>query len=206
MKSRLTHIFLTLVLISVPGIVFAQMGGDGSERHGMMGKGMMGGSGMEMHGMGMDMDAGMMEMMKMMGAASRLDLTPDQKKKLQSIKLTHQKEAIPLFSKIRLSGVEIQELLQDDPVPMEKVKAKVQEKHDVMAKLEVSHLAMKQQVRAILTPEQRQRLESTMMDMMETMDMGSMMGGPAKGSEDTSREAPETPSGAPSTTKDPHGH
>ncbi|MBI5197211.1 MAG: Spy/CpxP family protein refolding chaperone, partial [Nitrospirae bacterium] len=168
MKYRIIGVLIGVFML-ISSTAWAQMGGGpGMMEKGMMGGGMMG-SGMEMHGMGMGMDGGMMEMMKMMEAVSGLDLTPDQKKKIQMLKLSHQKEAIPLFSRVRMSSVEMEELLLQDPVDMTKVKDKIKEKYDAMAKLEVSHLTLKQQIQSILTPEQRQRMESMMMGMKGMM-------------------------------------
>jgi Spy/CpxP family protein refolding chaperone len=110
------------------------------------------------------------------------------------LKLSHQKEAIPLFLRIRMSGVEIEELLLQDPVDMIQVKDKIKGKYDAMAKLEVSHLTLKQQVQSFLTPEQRQRMEAM------------MMGSPKQSPDGTSQEAPQAPSGLPSKATDPDGH
>jgi Spy/CpxP family protein refolding chaperone len=159
---------------------------------------------MGMHGM----DAGIMKMIQSM---SRLDLTLDQKKKIESLKLKHQKEAIPLLSKTEMANVEIKELTLADPVDLEKVKTKVKEKHTVMTDLEVSHLALAQQMKGILTPEQRQKMESMMMEMGPMMGMG-MMGGPAgKGKADggaqaAPKAAPKGSEETPAEGADPHGH
>jgi Spy/CpxP family protein refolding chaperone len=181
---------------------------------GMMGGKIMGhedGGGMGMHGPGMEM-GGMDEMRKMMRAMSMFSLTPDQQKKLQLATIRHQKEAIPLLGQIRMAGVEIQELLLADPANLDKVKTKVKEKYDAAAKLEMSHLALSQEVKKMLTPEQRQQMESMMMrmgpmmgsmPMMESM-MGSSAGPPTK--ESTPSEAPGGSTGAAPDAKDPHGH
>src|SRR5581483_2169204 len=104
-----------------------------------------------------------------------------------------QKEAIPLFSKTEMANVEIKELTLADPVDLEKVKAKVKEKHTAMADLEVSHLALAQQMKGILTPEQRQKMESMMMEMGPMMGMGMMGGPPGMGkTEGETKAAPKT--------------
>jgi Spy/CpxP family protein refolding chaperone len=156
---------------------------------------------MGMHGPGMEM-GGMGEMMKMMRAVSKLNLTADQTKKLQLSTLQHQKEAIPLFGQIRLAGVEIQELLLAEPTNLDKVKSKVKDKYDAAAKLEMSHLALMQEVKKLLTPEQRQRLESMM------MEMGPMMGSSSGQAQDDQplQGAPNGPTDDASDSKDPHGH
>ena len=51
--------------------------------------------------------------------------------------------------------MDIQELLLADPVDLEKVKAKVREKHDAMANLDISHMVLMRDVKAGLSPEQR---------------------------------------------------
>ena len=194
------------ILVALPGAVFAQMEG-GGEKGGMRGDGApMMQKMMSMHGM----DAGMMEMMKMTQSMSRLNLTSDQKKKIELLKLKHQKEAIPLFSKSEMAGIEIKELTLSDPVDLEKVKVKVKEKHAAMADLEVSHLALAQQMKAILTPEQRQKIDS-MMEMGSMMGMGMMEGSAGKRkAEGDAKPAPKsTPNGSEETAPegaDPHGH
>ncbi len=198
------------ILIFVPWTVFAQMDGGQGGKGGMMGEGMMGGGMQKMMGMH-GMDAGMMEMMKMMQSMSSLNLSPDQKKKIELLKLKHQKEAIPLFSKTEMANVEIKELTLADPVDLEKVKTKVKEKYTAMADLEVSHLALTQQMKGILTPEQRQKMESTMMEMGPMMGMGMMGGPPGKSKADGGAQA--APKAAPKGSEeaapegaDPHGH
>lgn len=196
---------VVVVMLAMTSTASAQMGKGGKGRsgmmgEGMMGRGMMGGGGMGMmgtHGPGMEM-GGMGEMMKMMRAMSRLNLTPNQQKKVQLSTIQHQKEAIPLLGQIRLAGVEIQELLLADSVNLDKVRAKVKEKYDAAAKLEMSHLALTQELKKVLTPEQRQRMESMM------MEMGPMMGSsPGPAQEDG---APNGPTDNASDSKDPHGH
>lgn len=154
-----------LMLTLIPATVSAQMmkGSEEGMRGGGMGmeKGMAMGEGMGMHE-GMGMDGGMRGMIRMMMAVDHLDLTPDQRKKIRTLRLGHQKEAIPLMGKIRMAGVETEELLMADPVNLEKVKAKTKEKYETMADLEVSHLALEQQVKAVLTPEQRQKVDERM--------------------------------------------
>ena len=218
MKSKGIHYGVVIVaVLLLAGPAPAQMGKEGAGRSGMMGGEMMGGGMngggmmgmMGAHGQGMEMD-GMGEMMKMMGAASQLNLTPDQNKKLRLSTLHHQKEAIPLLAQVRMAGVEIQELLLADPVNLDKVRAKVKEKYDAAAKLEMSHLVLTQEVKKMLTPEQRQQMESMMMRMGPMMGsmpmMESMMGPssePAKGGP-APQASPSGPTTGAGESKDPH--
>ncbi len=210
MKSNCMHYGVLIALLLAAGPASAQMGDEDTGRSGMMGGGGGNGPGMAMHGPEMEM-GGMGAMTKVMRAASKLNLTAEQRKKLQLSTLQHQKDAIPLLGQVRMAGVEIQELLLVDPVNLDKVKAKVKEKYDAAAKLEMSHLALTQEIKKMLTPEQRQRMESMMMQMgpmtgsMPMMDpmMGSSSG-PAK-AEPAPSEAPGGPKDGPES-KDPHGH
>jgi len=217
-QAKRWMIISVLVLLSFPLAASAQMGKDGMKKSGMMGDGMMGGGMMSrggsggmgmgmmgMHGPGMEM-GGMGEMMKMMRAASALNLTAEQKKKLQLSTLQHQKEAIPLRGQVRMASVEIQELLLAEPVNLDKVKSKVKEKYDAAAKLEISHLALIQEVKKMLTTEQRQQMDSMMMQMGPMME--SMMGsssGQADGDQ-APQGAPDGPADGASESKDSHGH
>jgi Spy/CpxP family protein refolding chaperone len=197
-----------IVMLSMGATASAEMGKEGAGEHGMMGKttkgkGMDGGGGMGMgmHGPGMEM-GGMGEMMKMMRTVSKLDLTADQQKKLKLLTLQHQKEAIPLLGQIRLAGVEVQELLLAEPANLDKVKSKVKDKYDAAAKLEMSHLALMQEVKKLLTPEQRQQMESMM------IEMGPMMGSSSGHAQDDQslQGAPNGPTDGASDSKDSHGH
>ena len=173
MEKRLIGILLVSVLMCAPAAAFAQMKGGGGEKKEMMERGMMSGGEMGMQGMDMMEGHGTgmgHDMIGMMWAMNQLDLTPEQKKNIQQIKLKHQKEAIPLIGKIQMAGVELKEILLADPVDMGKAKEKIKEKHDTMTELEVSHLLLVQQLKAQLNPDQRQKLES-MMEMGPRMNM-----------------------------------
>ncbi|MBI3593384.1 MAG: hypothetical protein HY200_00330 [Nitrospirae bacterium] len=201
MDNKLIKIILVSFLMIVPLTAFGQMKDSGKEGKGMMEEGMMGGGDMGgmmgMHGMGMEHD--MMGMMLMMKAMNSLDLTSEQKKIIQQEKIKHQKEAIPLFSKIQMSGVELKEILMGNPIDVAKAKEKLKEKHDAMAEMEMSHILLTQQIKAHLTPEQRDHLES-MMEMGPKMDI--MV--PQK-EKQPSKKGSEKPSES-SKTPDPHGH
>lgn len=223
MKQSIVAPVVIGIFLSMSGVgASAQMGkadrGGSGVGGGTMGDGMMGGmmsheenGGMGTHGPGMEM-GGMSEMKKMMRALSMLSLMPDQKKKLQLSTLQHQKEAIPLLGQIRMAGVEIQELLLADSVNLDKIKARVREKYDAAAKLEMSHLMLIQEAKKTLTPEQRQQMESMMTSMGPMMGsmpmMDSMMGGSsgAAKSEPAPQAAPSGPKDGAADSKDPHGH
>lgn len=195
MNRRLVLIAWGLVLILFPSAVPAQMMKMPEE--GMRGGEMGMHEKMGMHEMGMD--GGMMGMMKMMGAVEHLDLTPEQRKKIQALRLQHQKEAIPLFGKIRMAGVEVEELLMADPVDLEKVKVKTKAKYDAMADLEIGHHQLRQQIKAALTPEQRQSLEEMMMKPAHGMGYGM---DEMKGAPEEKMKPPKSSPGKPAPKMD----
>jgi Spy/CpxP family protein refolding chaperone len=164
MKQILSKWLLGFTLIFIPTIAMGQLADAGHNMDGMIGgeEGGMNGfkgrhcAGKEHH---------------KMGVIAHLGLSPDQLKKFQHLKLQHQKEAIPLFGRIRLASIEIQELRLGEPVEMEKIKSKVKEKYNAMAELEIIHQAFHQQVKALLTPEQRQKMELLMMKQHHLMEM-----------------------------------
>ena len=116
----------------------------------------------------------------MAGVIAHLGLSPDQLKKLQHLKLQHNKEAIPLLGRIRMASVEIRELQLGEPVEMDKIKPKVKEKYNAMAELEISHQGFQQQVKNILTPEQRQKMELMKMKRHHHMGMSEEIHGKSK--------------------------
>jgi heterodisulfide reductase subunit B len=106
--------------------------------------------------------------------------------------------------------VEIQELLLADSVNLDKVKAKVKEKYDAAAKLEMSHLALTQAIKKMLTPEQRQQMDSMMMrmgPMTGSMPMMESMMGASSGSANGGQAPQASPDGSANgapESKDPH--
>jgi Spy/CpxP family protein refolding chaperone len=152
---------LMLVAATLIGTVHA-----GEADHGAMGGEMMGEMTgdmeemrAEMHGMhAMPQDGGMAPM-RMMARMRQLDLTPEQRRTLEQIHLQHQREAVPILGRVRTAEIEVRELLLDEPAALDKVNAKLRDKHAALAELELAHLALTQRLRAALTPEQRQQLD-----------------------------------------------
>jgi Spy/CpxP family protein refolding chaperone len=151
-------IWSLMLVIATLGVTARADEGDHGEMGGEM-KAEMEQMRAEMHGMhSMSQDGGMAPM-RLMARMRQLDLTPEQRRKLEQIHLQHQKEAVPLLGRVRTAEVEIRELLLDEPAALDKVKAKLRDKHAALAELELAHLALAQQLRAALTPEQRQQLD-----------------------------------------------
>lgn len=145
---------------------------------GMMGKGgcgMMGGMGMRDGGMmrgGMGMMHGRMDGMEMEHHRFKkllwsLDLADTQKADISAIHDRAAKDLIRKRADIQIAKLELRELLEREPLDLAAVDAKLRQLANMKTDMVVSVLKTKEQIKTILTPEQRKRLK----DMMEGRHM-----------------------------------
>jgi Spy/CpxP family protein refolding chaperone len=144
-------------------------------------KGMMKGMGGSMMGGGMaNCDCGMMQGRGMMGRGmmrgemmrghhrmmhicmKRLGLSAKQKEEIEGIRVATMKEVIRKRADMQIARLELRELLSKEPVDMKAVEAKVKQIEGLRADIHLAIIRAKEEVKAKLTPEQRQKL----MDMM----------------------------------------
>jgi Spy/CpxP family protein refolding chaperone len=153
--------------------------------HGMMGRqgmgGMMGRQGMgrtaqEEEDEGEDEEAspqrGMMGR-HMERLAQQLELTDDQQTQVRMLMRTHAKEAIRLRADIGMLGIDIQQVLETDPVDLPKAKQLFQSMAMKEADLRLAHLTLMQEVAKLLTPEQQKKFRTM---RARLMSIGRMMG------------------------------
>ena len=123
---------------------------------GRMGSGMMGM--MESGGMGGHRDlmepGPMLRMLK-----TELALSEGQEKPLKDILYQVAKAQIKQRADVRVAELELQQLLEADPVEMGKVEAKVKEVEGLRTALRLNWIKAHEQAKSLLTPEQRQKLE-----------------------------------------------
>lgn len=163
------------------------MGQEGMGGMGMMGPQMMqqmmrGRMGGGMQGMpavmGMPQPGRLVRMLK-----EELGLSDDQTKQLKPIVLQAIKAAIQQRADLQIAEIELGELLAADPVEMAQVEAKLKAIEGLRTTLRLTLIKAHEQAKALLTPEQRQKLErlhdrmpgmmgSGMMGMMEMMGEG----------------------------------
>jgi len=93
---------------------------------------------------------------------TEIGLTPDQVTKLESLRDAFAHEAIRRDADIRIAELDLQGLLAAEPVDMAKVEAKVRQLAQLRADLRVARLKTIEQGKAILTPEQKTRLQSVL--------------------------------------------
>jgi Spy/CpxP family protein refolding chaperone len=118
---------------------------------GMMG--MMESGGMGSH-MGMMEPGPMLRMLK-----TELALSEGQEKPLKDIVYQATKTSIKQRADVRVAELELQQLLDADPVEMDKVEGKLKEIEGLHTALRLNLIKAHEQAKSILTPEQRQKLE-----------------------------------------------
>jgi Spy/CpxP family protein refolding chaperone len=163
-----------------PGGMIGQegMGGMGMMRPQMMQqmmRGMMGGGMQGMpEGMGMPQPSRLVRMLK-----EELGLSDDQTKQLKPLVLQAIKTEIKQRADLHIAEIELGELLEADPVDMAQVEAKLKSIEGLRTTLRLTLIKAHEQAKALLTPEQRQKLEGLhdrMAGTMERMGEGSMSG------------------------------
>lgn len=133
---------------------------------------------MPMRGMGMGMMRGQLGPAGMqMGVAN---LTPEQKTKLQDLRLTHQKEMLPIQSQLQKLQSDLKLELTADKANDGKVKSLQGEISKLTSDLGAKKFAHMRSMREVLTPEQRkafdQRVLSGNMGPRGQRGPGAMMG------------------------------
>jgi Spy/CpxP family protein refolding chaperone len=89
-----------------------------------------------------------------------LGLTPDQVSRLETLRDEFAREAIRREADIRIAELDLGALLAADPVDLPRVEAKVRELAQLQAELRIARLRTIEQGKAVLTPEQRSRLQA----------------------------------------------
>jgi len=166
-----TGIWLVLLLlIGVGGFVFAHQEGtasDGQHEGVMMGGGMMemmhGGMGRGGHHGMMGHDGGAVErplISLMLQNKGELQLTSEQVQKLEGLRVGFQKGAIRRSADLQVAELELEELRKKEPVDLAKVEAQVKRIETLRAEQRLSRIKVIEEGKALLTPEQRQKLET----------------------------------------------
>jgi Spy/CpxP family protein refolding chaperone len=96
----------------------------------------------------------------MLDHRTELGLTPEQVSRLETLRNTFAKESIKRDADIRVGEMDLAALLEQDPLEMPKVEAKIQELAKLRADLRVARLRTLEQGKAVLTPEQRTKLKT----------------------------------------------
>jgi len=89
-----------------------------------------------------------------------LKLTPDQVQRLEGLRADFEREAIRREADLRVAELDLQALLQAEPVDLAKVETKVREIAQLQADLRLARIKVIEQGKAQLTPEQRTTLKT----------------------------------------------
>ena len=178
-KSVMLLAFVVVFLMGLSIDSDARMCGKGMGK----GTGMAKGPGMCGQCMGMAGERPMMGA-RMMAMVTNLGLDEKQTTSFKAIHLKMKKERIQKNAEISVAEMELGEVLDSDPVDMKAAEAKVRQIAALRSELKMLHIRTHEAVKAMLTPEQRRKLDSiTGMGMMgcgKGMDcakgMGSSMG------------------------------
>jgi Spy/CpxP family protein refolding chaperone len=175
-----------------------RMGQEGMGGMGMMGPQMMRQMMRGMMGGGM---AGMPERMRGLHPGrlvrllrAELGLSDDQAKQLREIFSQAAKNGIKQRADLRIAELELRELLEADTVDMAQVEAKLKAIESVRTGLRLSLIRAHEQAKAVLTPEQRQKLlqmHDRLRGMLGLMEMMGEAGQGGMGTMESEMMAPE---------------
>ena len=100
---------------------------------------------------------------------TELGLSPDQVTRLETLRSDFTREAIRRGADIRIAEVDLAALLEQDTVDLAKVETKIREVAQLRADIRIARLRAVEQGKAVLTSEQRTRLQA----MLGGMQHGS---------------------------------
>jgi Spy/CpxP family protein refolding chaperone len=116
---------------------------------------------------------------------SELGLSPEQVSRLEALRGEFSRDAIRRDADIRIAELDLAALLQQEPIDLAKVEPKVREVAQLRADLRIARLRAIEQGKAVLTPEQRTRLQTLVSGMQHHHAPRSGSGGAAaKGAAD----------------------
>src|SRR5215470_16448521 len=105
---------------------------------------------------------------------AELGLSAEQVSRLETLRGDFTREAIRRGADIRIAELDLATLLEQDPVDLTKVEAKVREVAQLRADLRIARLRAVEQGRAVLTAEQRTRLQALLSGGMMQHGSGGM--------------------------------
>ena len=91
-------------------------------------------------------------------ALANLDLTSEQSEKIQALREAHQKEIMPIQTKLFTKRAELRLLWMQTKLDSEKIKTKQKEIHDLRGQLQEKKTDFRLEFLNILTPEQHTKL------------------------------------------------
>ncbi|MEO0094807.1 MAG: Spy/CpxP family protein refolding chaperone [candidate division WOR-3 bacterium] len=87
------------------------------------------------------------------------DLTPEQKAKIEDIRIETRKNTIPIKSQIELKQIDIHKEIKADNPNKDRILKLSQEIHELEWQIKKLHIEERLKIHSILTPEQREKLK-----------------------------------------------
>jgi len=153
-------------------LVLLFMAGATLNAQAMMGtkdKGDMGPKDLGMMGMGNSMHEEMLSFQ----AVKTLDLNDKQLEDITAIHYKYAKVLVAKRAEVQVSEIELKEILEKEPVDMKAAEDKIKQTENTRSDIQIQLLRLNEEIKAILTPEQKKVLKNK----LEMMPMkGEMMG------------------------------
>jgi len=170
-------IFISALSLTAYAQMCGCMGQSGGSMQGRMMEG-MDHKGMNMtHGMGGMQGGGMMmdAVHPMWKQLMGLGLDEKQKEALKTLRSKTMKDMVKMMADRQVASIELKDILDKDPVDLKAAEASVKKSESLKTDMFLAHIKAREQMKSILTPDQRKRLK-------EAMDTGAgqgcgMMGG-----------------------------
>ncbi|MGH7845961.1 MAG: Spy/CpxP family protein refolding chaperone [Candidatus Binatia bacterium] len=96
----------------------------------------------------------------MLAHRERLELSPEQVQDLEQLSHDYRREAIRSEADLRIAEIDLEKLLKDDPMDLDRVKTKLQEIERMRADGRFLRIRTSEQGKALLSPEQREKLQT----------------------------------------------
>ena len=181
MRKSLITLFFGIIFVAAAALTAqAQMcGGCMAEKGGGVQEGGMMES-MGHQGMMHDMGGGMMmdDDHPMWKHLMGLGLDDKQMASLKALRGKTMKEMVKKRADMQIAGIELKDLLDKDPVDLKAVEVLLKKKESLKTEMFLAHIRAREEMKSLLTPDQRKRLK----EMMEGHGAGcGMMGGMMRG-------------------------
>jgi protein CpxP len=99
--------------------------------------------------------------------AEALDLTPEQREQIKAIRAAEQDKVAPLKEKLQKGREQLRVAAEQQPFDEAAVRALAADQAEIRTEMIVSHARVKNQIHALLTPEQREKAEQMRSSMKE---------------------------------------
>jgi Spy/CpxP family protein refolding chaperone len=96
-----------------------------------------------------------------LGFLPALNLEEKQLAKVRALERRLAKAEIPKVAELEVSQIELQEILEREPVNLQAVEAKLKKMEALRTAIQLAHIQTGEEIKALLTPEQKKALENS---------------------------------------------